>query len=38
MIPNCAAMFCVYAKNGSFSLRLRLIEMVALLFSRGRKL
>src|ERR1035438_9058512 len=38
LIPNCAAMFCVYAKNGAVRLRLRLIEKFALLLRRGLKL
>src|ERR1035438_697730 len=38
LIPNCAAMFCVYAKYGAFRLRLRLREKFALLLRRGLKL
>src|SRR5450759_3044516 len=37
-IPSAAAIFCVYAKNGAFRLRLRLMEKFALLMRRGLKL
>src|ERR1035437_4289852 len=38
LIPSAAAIFCVYAKNGAFRLRLRLMEQFALLLRRGLKL